>query len=107
MTLAKLEQQVAALKETLEERLAALERIVEGLQTRANGQSKPDSASEEQRELVEDDLIPGTEYDLVVTVPPIESYRIQGRIVSIQTPPAELALTDEEWALFASEDEDE
>jgi hypothetical protein len=92
----------------LEERLTALEKVVEQLQTRVNGEFKPDSSSRaEQRRGTEEDLIPGTEYDLVVTVPPKESFRIQGRIISIQTPPAELGLSAEEWALFGSENEDE
>lgn len=92
----------------LEERLTALEEVVEQLQTRINGEPKAgSSSSDEQREEGDDDFIPGTEYDLVVTVPPKESFVIQGRIISIETPPAELGLSDEEWALFASEDEDE
>lgn len=92
----------------LEERLTALEKVVELLQTRVNDEFKPASSSRgEQRRGTEEDLIPGTEYDLVVTVPPKESFRIQGRIISIQTPPAELGLSDEEWALFGSGNEDE
>lgn len=132
MTLAQLEERVAAL-EQVKERLTALEQAVERLQSLGNGGSNASSTTsegrkeqdeenliraveksrqeaaraEEQKEEDEEDLIPGTEYDLVVTVPPQESFHIQGRIVSIETPPAELGLSDEEWALFGSEDEDE
>ena len=107
MTLVQVEERLTALEQIVE-RLTALEPVVERLQKRENGESKPDSSlSREQKEEAEDDLIPGTEYDLVVTVPPIESFHFQGHIVSIQTPPAELGLSDADWALYGSEDEDE
>lgn len=107
MTLAQIEERLTAL-EQIRERLTVLEQIVERLQMRINGESKPGSSSSgEKREQADDDLIPGTEYDLVVTVPPKESARFQARIVSIRTPPAELGLTDEEWALFGSDNEEE
>jgi hypothetical protein len=93
--------------EQLEERLMTLEKVVEQLQTRVNVQSNPDSPSGEQREGAEDDLIPGAEYDLVITVPPEETIYFQGKIVSVEEPPAELGLSDEDWANYASEDEDE
>ena len=107
MTLAQIEERLTSLGQ-IQERLTVLEQIVERLQMRINDESKPDSSSsDEKREQADDDLIPGTEYDLVVTVPPKESVRFQARIVSIQTPPAELGLTDDEWAFFGSENEDE
>jgi hypothetical protein len=92
----------------LEERVTTLEKVVEQLQKQVNSEPKAGpSSSPERREGVEDDLIPGTEYDLVVTVPPKESFYFQGHIVSIQRPPAELGLSDADWALYGAEDEDE
>lgn len=107
MTLTQVEERLTVLEQIVE-RLTALEKVVEQLQTRTNGDSKRDSSSNgEHSEGAEDDLLPGTEYDLVVTVPPHQSLLFFGRIVRIERPPAELGLSDAEWALFGSEDEDE
>lgn len=104
MTLAQLEDRVAAL-EQVADRLKNLEQVVEQLQTRGNGESELPSSPKQETE--EDDFIPGTEYDLVVNVPPEETIYFRARIVSIETPPAILGLTDAEWALYGSEDENE
>jgi hypothetical protein len=82
MTLAQLEERVAALEQIeerlknatlkqVEERLKNLEQVLEQLQTRGSGESdlRPCSKQEAKDE-GEEDYIPGTEYDLVVTVPP-------------------------------------
>lgn len=106
MTLAQLEERVAAL-EQVADRLKNLEQVVEQLQTKRNGESELHSSSkQETKEAEEDDFIPGMEYDLVVNVPPHETIYFRARIVSIETPPATLGLTDEEWALYGSEEED-
>jgi hypothetical protein len=107
MTLAQLEERLTAL-EQVEERLAALEQVVEQLQTRRNGASElHPSPKQEAKEAEEDDFIPGVEYDLVVNVPPEESIYFRAHIMSIETPPASLGLSDAEWALYGSEDENE
>lgn len=98
MTLAQVEERLTALEQVVQ-RLTTLEQVVEQLQARKVGASKP--------EVEEDDFIPGAEYDLVVTVPPHASFHFQAHIVSIQTPPAELGLSDADWALYGLEDEDE
>jgi hypothetical protein len=93
----------------LEERLTALEKVVKELQTQrmapsvermnSNAPALPEN---------DDELIPGVEYPFVVTAPPKEEWHIVGKIVAIETPPAELGLSEAEWAsLDLEEDEDE
>lgn len=107
MTLAQVEERLTALEHVIE-RLTTLEKAVERLQMRVNGESKPESSlSQEQSERAEEDLIPGTEYDLVVTVPPKESILFRARIVSIEPGPPGLPLSKEEWASLGLEDGDE
>ena len=107
MTLAEVEERLTAL-EQVADRLKNLEQVVEQLQTRQNGESEHlPSLKQEAKEAEEDDFIPGVEYDLVVNVPPKETIYFRARIVSIETPPAILGLTDAEWALYGSEDVDE
>lgn len=97
MTLAQLEARVAALEET-----------VERLQTQVNIAPQATSPSNGGwKEETEEDFIPGTEHDLVVTVPPKESFHLWGRIVSIQPGPPGLGLSDAEWGSLGLEDEDE
>ena len=106
MTLAQIEERVAAL-EQIEERLRVLEQVVERLQSQGNGESDPlPSSKQEPMETEEEDFIPGTEYDLVVTVPPEESILFRAHIVSIEPGPPGLALSEEEWASLGLEDED-
>jgi hypothetical protein len=78
----------------LEERVAALEEAVEELQ-------KQQRRTDEFTSLGEEEIIPGTEYPIVLNVPPTKVIRVQARIRSIRRGSKELALTDEEWALFA------
>lgn len=82
----------------LEERLMALEEAVEELQKQRRPTDELTSPGEEE-------MIPGTEYPLVLSVPPAKGIRVQARLRSIRRGSQELALTDEEWALF-SEGED-
>ncbi len=93
----------------LEERLTALEKAVKELQTQRMAPSlerrNSDATSLPEND---DELIPGVEYPFIVTVPPKEEWHIVGKIVAIETPPAELGLSDAEWAsLDLEEDEDE
>lgn len=78
----------------LEERVTALEEAVEELR-------KQQPRSQELLSLGEEEMIPGTEYPIVLSVPPAKVIRVQARIRSIRRGSQELALTDEEWALFA------
>ncbi|MHB1424079.1 MAG: hypothetical protein ACYC3I_12955 [Gemmataceae bacterium] len=94
MTLAQLEDRVAALKETIEERVAALEEVVDALQ-------RQQPRSQESVPLSAEEIIPGTEYPLVLSLPPATMRRVKGRIRSIRRGSQELALTNEEWAMFA------
>ncbi|HTU89737.1 MAG TPA: hypothetical protein VMF69_06555 [Gemmataceae bacterium] len=94
MTLEQLEERMMALKETIEERVAALEGAVEAL--RKQQPHHQDSVASNAEE-----MILGTEYPLVLSIPPAKAHRVQGRIRSISRGPQDLALTDEEWAMFA------
>jgi hypothetical protein len=99
--------------EELEARLSALEKTVAELQSQSptdNGEAtkaRPEVSKGKEEFLREEDLIPGAEYDLVFDVPPSEVFTIKARIVSVEQAPAELSLTDEEWQLYGSEDDDE
>jgi hypothetical protein len=107
MTLAQLEERVAAL-EQFTKRLTALEQAVQRLQSLGNGGSNAVfTTNEARKEEDEEDLIPGTEYDLVVTVPPKETIYFQARIVSIEPGSPGLPLSEEEWASLGLEDEGE
>lgn len=108
MTLIQLEERIAALQETLEERVMELEKAVKELQIQrtAPPTEQPNSNSESLPEN-DDEFIPGAEYPFVVTVPPEEEWHIVGKIVAIDTPPAELGLSDAEWASLDLENEDE
>lgn len=92
----------------LEERVAALEKAFEEMRFQGTPSPAEDGGHNETTTplIEEDDFIPGMEYDLVVNVPPHETIYFRARIVSIETPPATLGLTDEEWALYGSEEED-
>lgn len=94
MTLAQIEERVTALEEAIEERVAALEEAVEELQ-------KQQPLSHELIPISEEEIIPGTEYPVVFSLPPAKVIRVQGRIRSIRRGSQDLALTDEEWAMFA------
>jgi hypothetical protein len=93
----------------IEERLTALEKAVKELQTQRMAPSLEGMNSDESSLPENDDeLLPGVEYPFIVTVPPKEEWHIVGKIVAIETPPAELGLSDAEWAsLDLGEDEDE
>jgi hypothetical protein len=107
MTLAQLEERVAAL-EQVKERLTALEQAVERLQSLENGRSNASSTTSEKRKKEdEEELILGTEYDLVVTVPPEETIYFQARIVSIEPGPPGLPLSKDDWTSLGLEDEGE
>jgi hypothetical protein len=92
-----------------EERLTALEKTVEKLQSQARtvSQEPPPAAVEGGQTLEEDDFIPGTECNLVLSVPPEETIHIWGRIVSIESGPPGLGLSDDEWASLGLEEDDE
>ena len=62
--------------------------------------------TERQNGGAEEDLLPGTECDLVISIPPGETIHLVGKIVSIRSAPAILGLSDEEWATYAEEAED-
>ncbi len=98
MTLAQLEERVTALEKAIEEM-----RLQGTSATNGNGYLRETNSPPVE----EDDFIPGVEYDLVVDVPPEETIYFRARIVSIETPPAILGLTDAEWELYGSEDENE
>ncbi|HWG45187.1 MAG TPA: hypothetical protein VN688_20655 [Gemmataceae bacterium] len=107
MTLAQLEERVMHLEQVVE-RLTALEPVIERLQTRKTSESEVLSSSGEAKpEGEEEDFIPGTEYDFVLSVPPKKSIRLWGEIVSIQRGSPGLSLSDAEWASLGLEDEDE
>jgi len=92
----------------LEERLATLEKTVEKLQSQARTVSEgPTAEVEGGQTLEEDDFLPGTECDFVLSVPPKDTIHLWGHIVSIQPGQPGLGLSDAEWALYGSEDEDE
>ena len=66
--------------------------------------STPQDVHEEQ---AEDDLLPGVEYDVVLTAPPRESVSCTGIIVSISEGRTDLPVTDSDWAgMMIDEDED-
>ncbi len=92
----------------LAERVTALERVVGELQIQRmdSPSEKIDSQAAPLLEN-EDEIIPGVEYPFVTTVPPAEEWHIVGKIVAIETPPAELGLSEAEWAILDLEDEDE
>lgn len=106
MTLAQIEERLTAL-EQIKERLTALEQIVERLQSHLIVESPPTHSLKEQTKDVEEDFIPGTEQDLVVTVAPEKSIYFRARIVSIEPGPPGLPLSKDEWASLGLEDEDE
>ncbi len=55
----------------------------------------------------EDELLPGVEYDIVLTAPPRESMSCMGIIVSISEGRTDLPLSDSDWAgMMIDEDED-
>lgn len=83
MTLAQIEERVAALEEAFTEF------------------RKQQSRPHESVPIGEEEMIPGTEYPIVLSVPPAKVIRVQARIRSIRRGSQDLALTDEEWALFA------
>lgn len=93
----------------LEERLTALEKAFEEMRLQTTPAATENGVNDEKNtpSVEEDDFIPGVEYDLVVNVPPEETIYFRARIVSIETPPAGLGLSDAEWALYGSEDENE
>lgn len=97
----------------LEARVIALEKTVAEMRSQspnANGeasQAKSEEPTVREEFIKEEDIIPGAEYDLVFDVPPRETYTIRAKIVSVDRAPAELSLTDEEWKLYASEDDDD
>ncbi len=68
----------------LEERLSALEKRFEQLETRLaekNGQEAPREQTPSPP--TEDELIPGVEYPFVTSVPPKEVLHLKGVIVSV------------------------
>jgi hypothetical protein len=90
----------------LEEKVLALEKAVAELRARNGG---PDKAMQPEgmaaRISGEAEIIPGAEYDLVLDVPPTEVHCFKAKLVSIEPGPKDLTLTDEEWALYAGEDD--
>ncbi len=68
-----------------------------------NSSKNPDVAVEQD----EDELLPGVEYDIVVTAPPRESVSCMGIIVSISERRTGPPLSDSEWdGMIIGEDED-
>jgi hypothetical protein len=59
------------------------------------------------RDEVEDDVLPGVEYNLVLTAPPGEIIPCLGRVVSIVRGREDLPMTDEDWqSILIGDDED-
>jgi hypothetical protein len=94
----------------IEERVAALEKAVGEIQiqrTPPPPKTEAESGAEIPPEQDDDAIIPGAEYPFIMTVPPREEWHIVGKIVAIDPPPAGLGLSDAEWASLDLEDEDE
>jgi hypothetical protein len=97
MSIAQLEQQVSSLEERVEELRAQLTRSADQAATTDTAKAAPG----------EDDIIPGTEYIVVLAEPPAKEITLRGRIVSIEHGPQELGLSDAEWASLGLKKEDE
>ena len=97
MRIAELEQRVSSLEERVEELQAQLTRSA---QLAATNDSAKAAAHE-------DDLIPGTEYAVVLAEPPAKEITLPGRITSIERGPEELEFSDAEWASLGLKNDDE
>jgi hypothetical protein len=91
----------------LEQRLVALEQAV--AQLKHHPATPPAEQPEElgAGDPTDDDLIPGVEYPLVLSVPPQEVVRLRGRIVKVERGRQEFGLSPEEWASLQLEEGDE
>lgn len=91
MTLAQLEKRVM----TLEEAVAELRR------------SQP-SLERSTANRAEDEIIPGTEYPVILSKPPAETVRCEAVIKWVnESPSQELGLSDAEWASLGLEEEND
>jgi hypothetical protein len=92
----------------LEQRVLSLEKTVEKLQAQLVPSTDVAPASDAQSGVPgEDEIIPGTEYPVVLDVPPKKIIRLKGKLKWIRPGPRGLALSDAEWASLQLEADDE
>jgi hypothetical protein len=91
----------------LEQRVVALEQAV--AQLKHHPATLPAEQPEElgAEDPTEDQLIPGAEYPLVLSVPPRRVVRLRGRIVKVEAGRQEFGLSPKEWASLQLEEDDE
>ena len=91
----------------LEQRVAALEKTVERLETQLTHHALLTPATDtEGSVLAEEDIIPGAEYPVILSKLPTKEIRLRGIIRETLPARKDLGLSDAEIALFAEEEDE-
>lgn len=92
----------------LEQRLDALERVVDHLKSQLNPSALHDSASDEGTPVNVPSGVPSdVECPVSLATPSRQEFRLRGKIVSIEPGRQEFGLSDAEWDSLHLEDGDE